>query len=80
MAAHVYHYKHGWIPLDHADAAHAAGITNRRDLAGAINGLPAISSAADRMAAKHEVRKAAIRLNVASLLPGDTPITRRRAV
>lgn len=77
MAAHVYHYRHGWIPIDHADAPQAAGITNSQDLHRAILGLPEIKDNQSRMAAKLDIRRAAVRLGIAARIPGDTPITRR---
>lgn len=77
-AKHVYHWRHGWIPLDHEDAGHAAGITSTRDLAKATLRLPSIKDNQARMAAKLEIRRAAIRLGVPHILPGDTPIGRRK--
>lgn len=78
MATHVYHWRHGWIPLDHEAAPHAAGITSSQDLAKATLKLPSIKDNQARMAAKLEIRRAAIRLGVKHILPGDAPITRRR--
>lgn len=76
--ARVYHWKHGWIPLDHESAPNAAGISNTQDLAKATLALPSIKDNQERMAAKLEIRRSAVRLGVPHLLPGDVPITRRK--
>jgi hypothetical protein len=78
MANRVYHYRHGWIPLDHEAGPSASGITSSQDLAKATLALPSIKDNQERMAAKLEIRRAAIRLGVKHILPGDVPIGRRK--
>ena len=78
MAQRVFHYRHGWIRLDHPEAHNAAGITSTQDLAKATLALPSIKDNQERMAAKLAIRQAAIRLGVPHIIPGDTPITRRK--
>ena len=78
MAHRVYHWKHGWIRLDSAEGSNAPGITNGRDLAHATLQLGQIKDNGERMAAKAEIRRSAIRLGIPHIIPGDTPITRRK--
>lgn len=65
---HVYHWKHGWIPLDHTGAVSAAGIQNRGDLAKAILGLPNIHDPAQRQKVSGQIVADAQRIGATDLL------------
>jgi hypothetical protein len=52
-----------------ADAPHARGIQTRQDVAKAARDLPNIGTASDRVAAKHELGKAAARIGAQDMLP-----------
>lgn len=70
MAAHVFHWRHGWIPLDHTDAGGAQGVRSRRDVALAVRSMPRVPSA-DRLGPKHETITAAHQVGAAHLLPAS---------
>jgi predicted ABC-type ATPase len=64
----VYHYRHGWIKLDHP-AAKEGGIKSRKDVAGALKGLHAVP-AGDRSSARSQVLSGAAEHGAHDLLPG----------
>lgn len=68
MAGHVYHYKHGWIRLDHEAAGSAKGINTRQDVAKAIMGMPKVP-AHERTLPKHDIVRAARKTGSNDLLP-----------
>lgn len=86
MTQHVYHWKHGWVPLDHTAAlskAHGShtgaqkimaehGIRNRQDVAKALTTLHTVPTA-DQPHAMAQVTSAAHRLGATDLLPGAKP-------
>ena len=67
---HVYHWKHGWIPLDHTDAhSHDVGIRSRQDVAKAVRDLPNVP-VHDRPDVRRQLTKGADEHNAQDLLPG----------
>lgn len=70
MADRVFHYRHGWIPLDHVAASDAKGIQTRSDVAKAISTLPSVP-ASDRLVPKHQIIAAAGKVGATDLLPSS---------
>lgn len=71
MAQHVFHWRHGWIPLDHASASSGSvGIRSRRDVAHAVRDLPKIPPR-DRVTPKHQIIAAAKQHEAQDLLPAS---------
>lgn len=78
MARHVFHWKHGWIPLDHTAISHGghpsqakAGspIRDRANLARAILSLPAIKDTGERHHASMRTVAAARHMGATHMLP-----------
>jgi hypothetical protein len=69
----VYHWKHGWIRLDHEAAPHATGIQSRQDVAKAVRGLPNVPSG-EHGSAMIQLRQAAEHHNSTDLLPGHKTV------
>lgn len=83
-AGHVFHWRHGWIPLDHEAAVHHHGskedlakadrtasheIKSRRDVARAVTTLPKIGNTVSRHHAARATVIAAHRIGATDLIP-----------